>query len=52
MSAGTFIVATMRKREAELVSANIVSAARQHQIPVEWARFYVAEELSRKASGE
>lgn len=47
MSAGSFICATMRKTEAELLSANIVSAARQHEIPVEWAQFYLTDELNR-----
>lgn len=48
MSAGTFIVACMRKSPDELRKANIESAARQHEIPVDWARFYLTEELNRR----
>ena len=47
MSAGSFIVACMKKNAADLRAANIESAARQHEIPVDWARFYLTEELNR-----
>jgi hypothetical protein len=51
VSAGTFLVACMRKSADELRKANIESAARQHQIPVEWAREYRKRELEHKESG-
>lgn len=51
MSAGSFIVACMRKTPEELRLANIESAARQHEIPVEWARFYLNEEMNRGDRG-
>ncbi len=51
MSAGSFIVACMKKTTAELRAANVESAARQHQIPAEWARFYLKEELNRANRG-
>ena len=47
MSAGSFIAACMSKSRAALQAANIESAARQHQIPTEWARFYLTNELNR-----
>lgn len=47
MSAGSFIVACIKKTRRELASANIESAAKQHGIPVDWARFYLTEELGR-----
>jgi ATP-dependent Clp protease adapter protein ClpS len=50
VSAGSFIVATFQKTVAELRSANVASAARQHGIPVAWAKYYLKQELSgRKA---
>ena len=49
MSVGTFIVACISKTVAQLRSADIESAARQHVIPVEWARYYLAQELSGRA---
>lgn len=49
MSAGSFLVACMRKSADELRRANIEAAAKQHEIPVEWARFYLTEELNRKS---
>ncbi len=47
MSAGSFIIACMKKKPDDLRKANIASAARQHQIPEEWARFYLTDELNR-----
>ncbi|MBA3670270.1 MAG: hypothetical protein H0W71_09475 [Sphingomonas sp.] len=47
MSAGSFIAACIRKTRVQLEAANIESAARQHEIPVEWARFYLRDELNR-----
>jgi len=47
MSAGSFIVACMKKSSAELRAANIERAARDHGIPVEWAREYLNDELTR-----
>jgi len=47
VSAGSFIVACIRKSDDELRAANIPSAARQHQIPEEWASYYLREELAR-----
>ena len=52
MSAGSFIVACMKKTPEELRRANIVSAARQHEIPVEWAQFYLTEEMNRCDRGK
>lgn len=49
MSAGTFIVACIAKTVAELRAADIVSAAQQHGIPVEWARYYLGQELGGRA---
>lgn len=45
--ASSFLVACMRKTQRELEAANLESAARQHNIPVDWARFYLREELNR-----
>lgn len=47
MSAGSFIVAAMAKTRDQLSRASLPSAAAQHEIPVEWARFYLTQELNR-----
>ena len=47
MSAGSFLIACMKKPRAELARANIGSAARQHEIPEAWARFYLTDEMNR-----
>jgi hypothetical protein len=48
VSAGSFLAACIRKSREELAKADITKAARDHQIPVEWAQFYIREELNRK----
>ncbi len=48
MSAGTFIVACMVKTLAELRSANIEQAAKDHSIPVAWAVEYLRRELQAR----
>lgn len=52
MSAGSFIVACIMKSSDTLRSTNITSAARQHEIPEPWARFYLTEELNRANRGK
>lgn len=49
MSAGTFISACFRKTSAELRAALKApeKAAADHEIPAEWARHYLTEELNR-----
>lgn len=51
MSAGSFIVACIGKTSDNLRTANVASAARQHEIPEDWARFYLTEELNRANRG-
>ena len=48
MGAQSFLIACMKKKPDELLRANIEAAARQHEIPLDWARFYLTEELNRK----
>lgn len=52
MSAGSFIVACIHKTRKQLEAANLASAARQHEIPEPWARFYLTEELNRSNRGK
>jgi len=45
MSAGTFIIATWGKTDAELRAADPAKAGRHHGIPAGWAAFYLQWEL-------
>jgi hypothetical protein len=50
MSAGSFIAACFRKTVDQLRTANIASAARQHEIPVAWAEYYLTTELQGRGA--